>query len=211
MTQYKDWKWESISKHIESYQSGIASGEKSRDTGYPHLRMNNISVRFTLNQDELWYIPASEEEKIKYSIKKGDLLFNNTNSAELVGKSCVFDINQDKVFLFSNHLTRIRTKGTLDSLYLLYWIQSLWEKGYFKDNCTKWVNQAAVRPEDVLFTKEIFLPPTIEEQQAFANEIRFKINHVEIMRKTVLKQKEAIEALPAAILRQTFNFENIEK
>ncbi len=211
MTQYQNWNWEPISKHIKSFQSGIASGNKSRDTGYPHLRMNNISVRFTLNQDELWYIPASNEDTIRYSINKGDLLFNNTNSAELVGKSCVFDIDTDKVFLFSNHLTRIRTKDSLDSLYLLYWIQSLWAKGYFKDNCTKWVNQAAVRPEAVLFTKEVFLPPTIDEQRAFANKIRTAITHVEEMRKTVLKQKDAIEALPAAILRNIFNFEDIAR
>jgi hypothetical protein len=72
MRKYQNWKWEPISKHIASYQSGIASGEKSRESGFAHLRMNNISTRFTLNLDEMWYIPASDEEKKKYSVKKGN-------------------------------------------------------------------------------------------------------------------------------------------
>lgn len=204
MSKYQGWKREPISKHIESYQSGIASGEKSRDTGFAHLRMNNISTRFTLNRDEMWYIPASDEEKKKYSVKKGDLLFNNTNSDDLVGKSCVFELETDDVFLFSNHITRIRTKESLDPLYLLYWVKSLWDKQFFKDNCTKWVNQAAVRPEDLLLPKEIFLPPTVEDQIAIARDLQSQLAHVETMRQAALKQKEAAKALQSAILREVF-------
>jgi type I restriction enzyme S subunit len=204
MRKYQNWKWEPISKHIASYQSGIASGEKSRESGFAHLRMNNISTRFTLNLDEMWYIPASDEEKRKYSVKKGDLLFNNTNSDDLVGKSCVFNLESDNMFLFSNHITRIRTKDTLDSSYLLYWVKLLWDKKFFKDNCTKWVNQAAVRPEELLFPQEILLPPTIEEQKIIARDLQSQLAHVESMRQAALKQKEAAKALQSAILREVF-------
>jgi type I restriction enzyme, S subunit len=110
------------------------------------------------------------------------------------------------LYLFSNHLTRIRTRDTLNPLYLLYWIRSLWQAEYFKDNCTKWVNQAAIRPEEMLFTKDIFLPPTIEEQEVISRDLHTKFTRIENMRQAAIIQKEAATALKSAILQKAFSW-----
>jgi type I restriction enzyme S subunit len=205
------WRWEKIEDHVSDYQSGLARGEKSRGEGYPHLRMNNISNNLKLDLTSLWRIPANEDEVRSYCLQKGDILFNNTNSPELVGKSCLFNIDGNEIFLFSNHLTRIRTKSTLDSRYLLYWINALWRRKYFENNCDIWVNQAAVRVEDLLFPLEIPLPLTYDDQVVVVNELERKMANAEKMREASVRQKEAVTAMQGAILREAFPYKEGDK
>lgn len=200
-------KWEMIENHISNSQSRIACGDKSRKVGYPHLRMNNISNNMRLDLKFLWRIPATENEIRSYFLQKGDILFNNTNSDDLVGKSCLYDIDSNETFLFSNHLTRIRTKNTLNAKYLLYWINLLWQKQYFKYNYDKWVNQAAVRVKDLLFPFSFPFPPTFTDQLAIASDLERRMAHVDKMRGAALRQKEAVAATHGAILREVFSYE----
>jgi type I restriction enzyme S subunit len=200
------WRWEKIGDHISDVLSGLARGEKSRTTGYTHLRMNNISTTFNLYLNETWKIPATKEEADIYSVQVGDLLFNNTNSIALVGKSCVFDIPTDEVFLFSNHLTRIRTKDTLRSKYLLLWFNALWQRGFFRDKCDRWVNQAAVRVEELLFPSMIPLPPTVSDQELTISKFEERKRSAMELVQGSDTQLEAIESMPSAILREIFSF-----
>jgi type I restriction enzyme S subunit len=137
---------------------------------------------------------------------QGDILFNNTNSAELLGKSCLFDYKSDEKFLFSNHLTRIKTKKTLDPRFFLFWINILWQNRYFQENCDRWVNQAAIRVEYSLFPREIPLPPTINDQILIADSLGRKLAENNKLQRMVNRQLEAIEALPGAYLREVFEF-----
>ena len=173
--------------------------------------MNNISNDLRLDLTHVWKIPATEKEISIYSVQRGDILFNNTNSPALVGKSCLFNIECEETFLFSNHLTRIRTRSSLNSRYLLYWIGILWQRRYFEDNCDKWVNQAAIRVEDSVFPFDIPLPPTINDQIAIANELERKMAEVEAMRQAALRQKDAVNALQSARLREFFPFKKVER
>ena len=201
------WKWEKIKGHISDSQSGLACGDKSKKDGYPHLRMNNISNDGKLDLALLWRIPATEQEIAKFSVQQGDILFNNTNSPALVGKSFIFNLESNETYLFSNHLTRIKTKPSLKPQYLLYWINILWQKKYFENYCDTWVNQAAIRVEDRLFPKIIPLPPTLSDQTAIANDIERKIGEAEKLGQAADRQFETAEALPGAILRDVFDFE----
>ena len=105
------WRWEEIGPHIADFRTGIARGQKSRKEGFPHLRMNNIPSELRLSLSELWRIPASDAELREYYLHDDDILFNNTNSRDLVGKTCLFRRPSDETFLFSNHITRIRTRS----------------------------------------------------------------------------------------------------
>ena len=200
------WHWEDIGPHIDNFRSGIARGQKSRKHGYPHLRMNNISneLRFTL--DELWRIPASEAELREYALRDDDILFNNTNSRDLVGKTCLFRRPSEETYLFSNHITRIRTKDSLSPHYFVFWLNHLWRLGFFRENCDVWVNQAAVRIEDLVFPTKIPLPVTREDQDRIAHQLEHKIAALEAARAAAERQLETITALPAATLREFFSF-----
>ena len=199
------WRREPLSQHIVSFCSGIARGDKSRNTGFMHLRMNNITDRGTIDLSSVWRIPASEKEIATCALNPGDVLFNNTNSRALVGKTCVFHgVEGSEPVLFSNHITRIRTKPSLSPRYLAFWINVLWQKGFFTGKCDVWVNQAAIRVEDQLFPLLIPVPPTPADQDAIAAKLERKLSNVESMRQAAERQTDALGVAQQSLLREVF-------
>ncbi|HEA1099215.1 TPA: restriction endonuclease subunit S, partial [Escherichia coli] len=70
---------------VDSVNYGT-SAKASIDSGeYPILRMGNITYQGRWDFTDLKYLDLSVKEKDKYLVKEGDLLFNRTNSKELVG------------------------------------------------------------------------------------------------------------------------------
>ncbi len=170
-TRSKQQKWPLVvlGDVCEEIKSGFAYGHSVRDdTGVPHLRPMNITIAGNLSLDDIKYIPADEKEQFAgFLLNKGDVLFNNTNSKELVGKTCLIDKDLD--CFFSNHMTRIRTKASLKPAYLAHVLHSLWREGHFLNLCNKWVGQAAVNGK-TLSTVQIPLPP-LEIQRQLVEEI----------------------------------------
>ena len=82
------------------------SSEKTHDdsSGTPVLRMGNIQ-NGRLDLRNLKYLHIVDKDRAKFVLKRGDILVNRTNSAELVGKCAVFDLEQD--FAFASYLIRL--------------------------------------------------------------------------------------------------------
>ena len=157
----KKWQIKTVEDCVD-IQAGFAQGEKNVVNGTIHLRMNNIGRNFQLNYDLTRTINATKEQLIKYKLEKDDVIFNNTNSPELVGKSFIF--NDDKVCLYSNHLTRCRVnKELLLPEWLLFYIRGKWLRRDFERMCNKWINQAAFGGNKL---KELKIPiPPLDEQK----------------------------------------------
>lgn len=101
----KNWKWTrlgSISRVIEYGTSHKASVSNS---GVPVLRMNNIN-QGKVSYDNIKYVPNSIKDIPRLFLKQNDILFNRTNSYELVGKSGIFKQN-DNEYTFASYLIRI--------------------------------------------------------------------------------------------------------
>lgn len=64
---------------------------------YPYIRMNNLTDNGYLDLSNLKYIDIPDSELDKCLVKKGDILFNRTNSREKVGKTALFDRNEEMV------------------------------------------------------------------------------------------------------------------
>ena len=144
-------------------QSGFASGERATD-GVVQLRMNNVTTDGNLDWSSYLRVPTSPKQVEKYKLRPGDILFNNTNSPELVGKTTIFNGFNEPV-VFSNHFVRLRVDETwVYPQYLARWFTMQWQQRVFERLSTQWVNQAAVRKEDLLALK-IPLPPLAEQQR----------------------------------------------
>nr|WED69179.1 hypothetical protein PJ912_03420 [Pectobacterium colocasium] len=89
---------------------------------YPILRMGNITYNGAIDVSDLKYITLNEKEKLKYLVAKGDLLFNRTNSKELVGKTAVYD--RDEPVAIAGYLIRVRTNDKGNSYYLSGYLNS---------------------------------------------------------------------------------------
>ena len=99
----------------------------------------------------------------QYDLKSGDVLVCTTNSAELVGKCAFFDLTER--YVFSNHLTRLRTEpGEFDGRYLRWYLWLQWRTGIFDDKCKHWVNQSTI-PKDALVETEVAVAPLAEQRR----------------------------------------------
>lgn len=96
--------------------------------GIPHIRPFNIDINGNIYLEQIKFIPY-EIAKGKPTLRNGDIIFNNTNSKELVGKCAVWD--NDRPYVFSNHMTRIiiNDKNKCNSHYLYYSILHHWMTG----------------------------------------------------------------------------------
>ena len=79
------WMWATVGQLSTRIQYGTSSKANSDTSGIPVLRMGNIQDG-SLDFSDLKYLPAQDIEVQKTLLAHGDLLFNRTNSAELVGK-----------------------------------------------------------------------------------------------------------------------------
>ena len=113
----------------------------------------------------------SEEDysgKEGFMLRAGDVLFNNTNSKELVGKTCLIAAHINGGY--SNHMTRVRVdEGQCDSAFLAYVLHAAWRKGEFLDRANKWIGQAGINTKS-LSEFQIPLPP-LEVQREIVAEI----------------------------------------
>jgi type I restriction enzyme S subunit len=100
-------------------------------------------------------------------VEVGDVLFNATNSPDLVGKSAHIGSLSEPT-TFSNHFIRLRTNSEkLEGSYLARWLHTQFQSGRFKGLCRQWVNQATVSRESLLCL-EIPLPPLPEQRRIAA-------------------------------------------
>ncbi|MBN1815148.1 MAG: restriction endonuclease subunit S [Anaerolineae bacterium] len=165
MTDSSSWQPVPLGQAIKSAQSGFASGERASD-GIIQIRMNNVTTDGNLDWTSFIRVPTSPKQLAKYRLQPGDVLFNATNSPELVGKTAAFGGHGEPV-VFSNHFVRLRVdEKKLDSRYLARWLTYQQQRRLFESLCTQWVNQAAVRKDDLLALR---IPlPSLPEQQRIA-------------------------------------------
>lgn len=96
---------------IADAKTGFACGERD-PKGAVQLRMNNVTNKGGMDWSSFIRVPVTPELIERYHLEKGDVLFNNTNSVELVGKTAYFEGYVEPV-VFSNHFTRLRPKKEL--------------------------------------------------------------------------------------------------
>ena len=72
-------------------QYGTSTKPNDRGQGIPVLRMGNVTYGGTLNLRDLKHVTLSDADAAKHELRAGDVLFNRTNSRELVGKTGLWD------------------------------------------------------------------------------------------------------------------------
>ena len=151
-------------------KAGFGVGRQDQDldqNGYIQIRPTNIDENGLLKFDKNIYLPESYLETNKANIlERGDVLFNNTNSQELVGKTAYFE--EEGIFLHSNHITIIRVnKEIVLPKYLWILLNTYQKRKIFFNICTNWNNQSGVGIDRLLALK---IPvPNLETQQTIIN------------------------------------------
>lgn len=154
-----------------SYQYGLSEKAHVKQDGIPMLRMNNI-LDSELVVGDLKYLSNNLDSiRDKFLLKKGDLLFNRTNSKELVGKTAVFNLEGE--YTFASYLIRVvLDENKVDTHYINYLFNSSILQ-YQKDLTSRQITgQANINSKEM--QDFIFPIPPIEEQKRIANKITAK-------------------------------------
>ena len=154
-----------ITQISEYVISGFAAGkgDQSFDEAVIQIRPTNIDNERELIFDRNVYLSRELLETCPADIlKKGEVLFNNTNSQELVGKTTLLNIDGD--FFCSNHITRIKTdESQMLPQFLTLVLNWYQERKIFYTICTNWNNQSGVNGTQL---QKIKIPvPPIEIQK----------------------------------------------
>jgi type I restriction enzyme, S subunit len=158
------WQSYPLSEISVDIQPGFARQPKGGETSLPHLRTNNVSPEGRMNLSLVKEVPANTREIERYSLIRGDVLFNNTNSSDLVGKTAFFDLDGGP-YLFSNHMTRVRLKEEVaDPRFVARYLFWTWKTGGFRMLVSRWVNQAAIN-KNMLGGLSITLPSISEQRR----------------------------------------------
>ncbi|MBU0473116.1 MAG: restriction endonuclease subunit S [Bacteroidetes bacterium] len=150
---------------IDSYQYGLSEKSSIDKIGPPMLRMNNI-LNSELDITILKYISINDNVKDKYTLDKGDLLFNRTNSKELVGKTAIF--YEDEEYTFASYLIRVVVNTEKANVnYINYLFNSSLLK-YQKDMVSRQITgQANINAQEM---QEFLFPlPPLQTQKEIAN------------------------------------------
>ena len=107
----KTWKWSRIGHLALVIDYGTSQKSHGDSSKVPVYRMGNI-VGGRLIDESLKYVDPTIDDLPKLYLKTDDILFNRTNSYELVGKSGIFT-GQDDTTTFASYLIRIRLPSTL--------------------------------------------------------------------------------------------------
>ncbi|MDY8335506.1 restriction endonuclease subunit S [Escherichia coli] len=141
---------------VDSVNYGT-SAKASIDSGeYPILRVGNITYQGRWDFTDLKYLDLSVKEKDKYLVKEGDLLFNRTNSKELVGKTAVYE--EDRPMAFAGYLIRVRPNSIGNNYYISGYLNSIHGKITLMNMCKSIVGMANINAQE-LQNIEILIPP----------------------------------------------------
>jgi len=170
---------------LKKTQYGLSiKGKKSGK--YPILRMNNL-INGSISIDDLQFVDLDEKTFRKFKLEKGDILFNRTNSFELVGKTSIFTLEGE--FVFASYLIRLKVNGKIiDPFFVNFYFNWDVTQTRLKGLASRGVSQANISATK-LKTFKIPLPPIKEQKQIvyILNIVNKKIE-VEQRRKQVLEE-----------------------
>jgi type I restriction enzyme S subunit len=181
------------------------TSEKTSDDngGIPILRMGNIQ-NGSLALRELKYLYLLKKDKEKLLLKHGDILVNRTNSAELVGKCAVFNLEGE--FGFASYIIRIRLDQSYANSYLVAaYINSPIGRSYMLSEKKQMTGQANVNSKKIK-ALPILLPEPSAQHRIVA-ELDALQAQVDRLKKLQAETEEEFDALMPSILDRAFKGE----
>jgi len=191
----KGWETGTIRDIVTDVRYG--SSRPAVDGGrYPYLRMNNITYGGELDLTDIKRIDVPDNELDKCTVQRGDVLFNRTNSKELVGKTCVYD--RDEMMVLAGFVIRVRVTERVLSEFISAFLNTDFSKQMLLGMCKTAIGQANINAQEMQ-NIGLYLPP-IELQKQF---VQFK-KQTDKSKLAIQKSLEKLEILKKSLMQQYF-------
>jgi type I restriction enzyme S subunit len=191
----KEWEVKKLGEMCTDIKYGTS--KPACDNGqYKYLRMCNLTYNGYLDLTDLKTINISNDEIEKCIVRKGDILFNRTNSIELIGKTCMFD--EDEPMVIAGYIIRVRLNEAILPVYLARAFNLPSIKKYLRIIAKGAVNQANINSKE-LASIPVPLPP-LSLQQSFAA----RVNAIEEQKLRINTSIKDLETLFASRMQYWF-------
>lgn len=192
-------------KKLKDFKPEISAGKAVSSvggyyttSGVPYLQVNNIDNNRGFIPNKIIFISeASNEALAKSEVLKNDVLINIVGPP--IGKVCWYP--NDKPANINQAVVRVRCPKEINHKFLTYLLRTSHYYNHFvevKVGARQW-NVSSTNIADLLIPEVPY-----SKQLEMVAEIEAK--NIDNLKTQILKQLEAIEALPAAILREVFEF-----
>ena len=195
-----NWVVDNVGVFALEVQSGFACGRHRDDkVGILHVRPMNISKSGNFDLSVSKYVDPNHNSK---RLLRGDVLFNNTNSPELIGKTAYVSIESEGL-AFSNHMTRVKFGSLINGKYASYQLHFLWMARYYMHKCVKHVNQASISSRDFARTIPFILPP-LNEQHRIVDKIEELFSELDAGVESLKKAQTQLQVYRQSLLKHAF-------
>jgi len=159
---------------------------------YPVFRMMNI-IDGKMAANDMKYIDLPDDEFATYQVNNGDILFNRTNSSDLVGKLGIFDLDGD--YVFASYLIRLVAKqDVIRPEYLNYYLNSEEGQRRISAFATAGVSQTNINASNL---QRVLVPvPPIDEQVQIVSQL----NQIDSSKQEIGEHIEKTQELKKKIL-----------
>jgi type I restriction enzyme S subunit len=184
-------------------QYGTSTKSNDDMKGTPILGMYHIH-NGQIRWENVSHVELPRTELSKYLLNRGDLLFNRTNSAELVGKTAVYDREAEAVF--ASYLIRFRfAKDTADPHFVCAYINSRSGRAFIERKMGRAIGQVNISASTM---GKMPIPiPHIAEQRRIVAVLHEQLAAAEQARIAAEEELRTINILPTAMLGRAFSGE----
>jgi type I restriction enzyme, S subunit len=187
----KNWPVGTIKDITLKTQYGTSKKASENKGKYPILRMGNITYNGFLDFNDMKYIDLDDSEAEKYLVHKGDLLFNRTNSKELVGKTAVY--REELPMAYAGYLVKLVPNEKANSDFISGFLNSKYGKTLLYSMAKNIVGMANINAEELKRIK-IYIPPR-DLQDKFASIISNILERRELLNKGLKLLEENYNSL----------------
>jgi type I restriction enzyme S subunit len=195
----KGWQKGKISDVIIKTQYGTSNKADEGNGEFKILRMNNITYDGKWDFSSIKYVDLDKKEQEKFLVYKGEVLFNRTNSKELVGKTAVY--KEDEPMAYAGYLVKATPNGKANGEFISSYMNTKYIKAKLLNMAKSIVGMANINAEE--FKKiDIYIPP-IELQNQFAGFVK----QVDKLKVETQKSLEELENIYHSLMQRAFKGE----
>jgi type I restriction enzyme, S subunit len=196
-----DWEWATIGEVANRLQYGTSvRSDADADSGVPNIGMGNMRAG-KLDLEEVRYVEITDEERESHRLVSGDVLFNRTNSPELVGKAALVEDIEEAVF--ASYLIRVELdRARVEPSFVVHWINSPWGR-----NWARQVKRDAISQSNINGRKLAAMPlplPPLPEQRSIVSEIDQLLGRIDDLEQQRDEGMAQLDRLWEGVLEATF-------
>ena len=190
---------------VATTQYGLSGTLNSGGEGYKIFRMGEVQGGRLVDTGRMKFIDIDHDEFEQYRLRRGDVLFNRTNSSGLVGKTGLFNLDGD--YCFASYLVRVNyDPSKMNSKFAAYLMNASQFLSRVRAKAARSVNQANINAT-ILRNEMIDFPESVSVQESFVAKFDALSAETERLEQSYAAKAAQLAQLKQSILQKAFSGE----